>query len=70
MTLNQFDLISMMHRNFTSTRREGDFSVLHVAFNLKRHTGYFLIQVSRIYICNPPLICSICELFRSMCPAY
>ncbi|KAH8398014.1 hypothetical protein KR222_010174, partial [Zaprionus bogoriensis] len=45
MTLNQFDLISMMHRNFTSTRREGDFSVLHVAFNLKRHTGYFLIQV-------------------------
>ncbi|XP_062139722.1 gamma-aminobutyric acid receptor subunit gamma-2 isoform X3 [Drosophila sulfurigaster albostrigata] len=45
MTLNQFDLISMMHRNFTSNRREGDFSVLHVAFNLKRHTGYFLIQV-------------------------
>ncbi|XP_030378780.1 gamma-aminobutyric acid receptor alpha-like [Scaptodrosophila lebanonensis] len=45
MTLNQFDLISMMHRNFTFTRREGDFSVLHVAFNLKRHTGYFLIQV-------------------------
>ncbi|SPP86453.1 gamma-aminobutyric acid receptor subunit alpha-6 [Drosophila guanche] len=45
MTLNQFDLIGMMHRNFTSTRREGDFSVLHVAFNLKRHTGYFLIQV-------------------------
>ncbi|KAH8237720.1 hypothetical protein KR038_008954, partial [Drosophila bunnanda] len=45
MTLNQFDLISMMYRNFTSRRREGDFSVLHVAFNLKRHTGYFLIQV-------------------------
>ncbi|KAH8421373.1 hypothetical protein KR009_003280, partial [Drosophila setifemur] len=45
MTLNQFDLISMMHRNSTSRRREGDFSVLHVAFNLKRHTGYFLIQV-------------------------
>nr|XP_014091443.1 gamma-aminobutyric acid receptor subunit alpha-2 [Bactrocera oleae] len=45
MTLNQFDLISMKHRNFTYTRREGDFSVLHVAFNLKRHTGYFLIQV-------------------------
>ncbi|BFG00021.1 gamma-aminobutyric acid receptor subunit alpha-6 [Drosophila madeirensis] len=45
MTLNQFDLIGMMHRNFTSRRREGDFSVLHVAFNLKRHTGYFLIQV-------------------------
>ncbi|XP_050332268.1 gamma-aminobutyric acid receptor subunit alpha-6 [Bactrocera neohumeralis] len=45
MTLNQFDLISMKQRNFTYTRREGDFSVLHVAFNLKRHTGYFLIQV-------------------------
>ncbi|KAH8273308.1 hypothetical protein KR018_010570 [Drosophila ironensis] len=45
MTLNQFDLSSMMFRNSTSTRREGDFSVLHVAFNLKRHTGYFLIQV-------------------------
>ncbi|XP_016995131.2 gamma-aminobutyric acid receptor subunit alpha-6 [Drosophila takahashii] len=45
MTLNQFDLISMMHRNSTTVRREGDFSVLHVAFNLKRHTGYFLIQV-------------------------
>ncbi|CAD7090290.1 unnamed protein product [Hermetia illucens] len=45
MTLNQFDLISMPHRNFTFTRREGDFSVLHVSFNLKRHTGYFLIQV-------------------------
>ncbi|XP_067636505.1 gamma-aminobutyric acid receptor subunit alpha-6 isoform X2 [Eurosta solidaginis] len=45
MTLNQFDLISMKYRNSTYTRREGDFSVLHVAFNLKRHTGYFLIQV-------------------------
>lgn len=53
MTLNQFDLISMMHRNFTSTRREGDFSVLHVAFNLKRHTGYFLIQVSALHSCQP-----------------
>ncbi|XP_043067116.2 gamma-aminobutyric acid receptor alpha-like [Drosophila bipectinata] len=45
MTLNQFDLINMMYRNSTSARREGIFSVLHVAFNLKRHTGYFLIQV-------------------------
>ncbi|KAL9881155.1 gamma-aminobutyric acid receptor subunit alpha-1 isoform X3 [Glossina fuscipes] len=45
MTLNQFDLISMRSRNLTYTRREGEFSVLHVAFNLKRHTGYFLIQV-------------------------
>ncbi|XP_075157061.1 gamma-aminobutyric acid receptor subunit alpha-2 [Haematobia irritans] len=45
MTLNQFDLISMRSRNLTYARREGDFSTLHVAFNLKRHTGYFLIQV-------------------------
>ncbi|XP_055844914.1 gamma-aminobutyric acid receptor subunit alpha-2 [Episyrphus balteatus] len=45
MTLNQFDLISMSHRNSTYERREGEFSVLLVAFNLKRHTGYFLIQV-------------------------
>ncbi|KNC20828.1 hypothetical protein FF38_11236, partial [Lucilia cuprina] len=45
MTLNQFDLISMRSRNLTYARREGEFSTLHVAFNLKRHTGYFLIQV-------------------------
>ncbi|CAG9563559.1 unnamed protein product [Danaus chrysippus] len=45
MTLSQFDLISFPYRNFTFTRREGDFSVLQVSFNLKRHTGYFLIQV-------------------------
>ncbi|XP_050362873.1 gamma-aminobutyric acid receptor alpha-like [Nymphalis io] len=45
MTLSQFDLISFPYRNFTFTRREGDFSVLQVSFNLQRHTGYFLIQV-------------------------
>lgn len=45
MTLSQFDLISFPQRNFTLTRREGDFSVLQVSFNLQRHTGYFLIQV-------------------------
>ncbi|KAJ3657650.1 hypothetical protein Zmor_009437 [Zophobas morio] len=45
MTLSQFDLISFPYRNFTLTRREGDFSVLQVSFNLQRHTGYFLIQV-------------------------
>ncbi|XP_060800706.1 gamma-aminobutyric acid receptor alpha-like [Amyelois transitella] len=45
MTLSQFDLISYPYRNFTFTRREGDFSVLQVSFNLQRHTGYFLIQV-------------------------
>lgn len=46
MTLNQFDLISMRNRNMTFIRREGEFSTLQLAFNLKRHTGYFLIQVS------------------------
>ncbi|CAG9090223.1 unnamed protein product [Plutella xylostella] len=45
MTLSQFDLISYPYRNFTFTRREGEFSVLQVSFNLQRHTGYFLIQV-------------------------
>ncbi|TMW50268.1 hypothetical protein DOY81_004649, partial [Sarcophaga bullata] len=45
MTLNQFDLISMRSRNISYARREGEFSTLHVAFDLKRHTGYFLIQV-------------------------
>ncbi|CAB3256647.1 unnamed protein product [Arctia plantaginis] len=45
MTLSQFDLISFPYRNFTFARREGEFSVLQVSFNLQRHTGYFLIQV-------------------------
>lgn len=46
MTLSQFDLISMHQRNYTYKRREGEFSVVQVAFNLQRHTGYFLIQVN------------------------
>ncbi|XP_018579320.1 gamma-aminobutyric acid receptor subunit alpha-2 isoform X1 [Anoplophora glabripennis] len=45
MTLSQFDLISSPYRNFTIKRKEGQFSVLQVSFNLQRHTGYFLIQV-------------------------
>ncbi|XP_056641890.1 gamma-aminobutyric acid receptor alpha-like isoform X1 [Diorhabda sublineata] len=45
MTLSQFDLISSPYRNITINRREGEFSVLEVSFNLQRHTGYFLIQV-------------------------
>ncbi|XP_050296274.1 gamma-aminobutyric acid receptor alpha-like isoform X2 [Anthonomus grandis grandis] len=45
MTLSQFDLGSYPSRNFTFKRREGEFSVLEVSFNLQRHTGYFLIQV-------------------------
>uniref|UniRef100_A0A182IXG1 Uncharacterized protein n=2 Tax=Anopheles atroparvus TaxID=41427 RepID=A0A182IXG1_ANOAO len=45
MTLSQFDLISFGQKNYTFIRREGEFTVLHVSFNLQRHTGYFLIQV-------------------------
>ncbi|XP_055586932.1 gamma-aminobutyric acid receptor subunit alpha-6 [Uranotaenia lowii] len=45
MTLSQFDLISFHQKNYTFVRREGEFTVLHVSFNLQRHTGYFLIQV-------------------------
>lgn len=46
MALSQFDLMGSPYRNFTFVRREGEFSVLQVSFNLQRHTGYFLIQVS------------------------
>ncbi|XP_033217149.1 gamma-aminobutyric acid receptor alpha-like [Belonocnema kinseyi] len=45
MVLSQFDLMGSPYRNLTFVRREGEFSVLQVSFNLQRHTGYFLIQV-------------------------
>ncbi|KAG8225046.1 hypothetical protein J437_LFUL000024, partial [Ladona fulva] len=45
MALSQFDLMGSPQRNGTFIRREGEFSVLQVNFNLQRHTGYFLIQV-------------------------
>ncbi|KAJ6638698.1 Gamma-aminobutyric acid receptor subunit alpha-6 [Pseudolycoriella hygida] len=45
MTLSQFDLISIPQKNYTYNRREGDFSVLQVSFNMQRLSGYFLIQV-------------------------
>lgn len=48
MTLSQFDLMSMIQQNYTYKRREGEFSVVRVNFNLQRHTGYFLIQVNRV----------------------
>lgn len=47
MALSQFDLMGSPYRNLTFVRREGEFSVLQVSFNLQRHTGYFLIQVSQ-----------------------
>lgn len=45
MALSQFDLMGSPYRNLTFLRREGQFSVLQVSFNLQRHTGYFIIQV-------------------------
>uniref|UniRef100_A0A8D8QVM0 Gamma-aminobutyric acid receptor subunit alpha-6 n=3 Tax=Cacopsylla melanoneura TaxID=428564 RepID=A0A8D8QVM0_9HEMI len=45
MTISQFDFISSPKRNFTFKKREGEFSLLQVNFNLKRHTGYFVIQI-------------------------
>lgn len=45
MALSQFDLMGSPYRNLTFVRREGEFSVLQVSFNLQRNTGYFLIQV-------------------------
>jgi gamma-aminobutyric acid receptor subunit alpha len=49
MALSQFDLMGSPYRNLTFVRREGEFSVLQVSFNLQRHTGYFLIQVSELW---------------------
>lgn len=46
MTLSQFDLMGSPYRNLTFNRREGEFSVLEVSFNMQRNTGYFLIQVN------------------------
>ncbi|XP_065580667.1 gamma-aminobutyric acid receptor alpha-like isoform X2 [Artemia franciscana] len=43
--LSQFDLISSPIRNITIHRKQGEFSVLEVIFNLRRNSGYFLIQV-------------------------
>jgi len=48
MALSQFDLMGSPYRNLTFVRHEGEFSVLQVSFNLQRHTGYFLIQVSKL----------------------
>ncbi|ODM96204.1 Gamma-aminobutyric acid receptor subunit alpha-2 [Orchesella cincta] len=45
MALSQFDLISHPYRNLSVMRKEGEFSVLQVNFNMERHAGYFLIQV-------------------------
>ena len=48
--LSQFDIINTKYRqiNYSRSDATGSFSVLQVVFVLQRHTGYFLIQVSKI----------------------
>ncbi|KAG8179312.1 hypothetical protein JTE90_016417 [Oedothorax gibbosus] len=43
--LSQYDLIDFPSKNATHAAKTGMFSVLQVNFNLRRHMGYFLIQV-------------------------
>ncbi|GFU19857.1 gamma-aminobutyric acid receptor alpha-like [Nephila pilipes] len=45
LVLSQYDLIDFPMKNATITAKTGMFSVLQVNFNLRRHMGYFLIQV-------------------------
>ncbi|CAL1280786.1 unnamed protein product [Larinioides sclopetarius] len=45
LVLSQYDLIDFPMKNATISANSGMFSVLQVNFNLRRHMGYFLIQV-------------------------
>ncbi|ODM96202.1 Gamma-aminobutyric acid receptor alpha-like, partial [Orchesella cincta] len=45
MKMSQFDLISTPSGNATDTLKSGERSVLEAVFCLRRHTGYFLLQV-------------------------
>ncbi|XP_054721536.1 gamma-aminobutyric acid receptor alpha-like isoform X2 [Uloborus diversus] len=45
LVLSQYDLIDFPIQNGTVTAKTGMFSVLQINFNLRRHMGYFLIQV-------------------------
>ncbi|CAI9727246.1 gamma-aminobutyric acid receptor alpha-like [Octopus vulgaris] len=45
MTLNQFDLIGYPASNFTKLIKDTPHTILAVKFFLRRHTGFFLIQV-------------------------
>ncbi|XP_035212940.1 gamma-aminobutyric acid receptor alpha-like [Stegodyphus dumicola] len=45
LVLSQYDLIDFPMKNATISAKTGMFSVLQVNFNLRRHMGYFLIQV-------------------------
>lgn len=66
MTLSQFDLISLSQNNYTYKRREGEFSVVQVSFNLQRHTGYFLIQVSSHFKASIKRMCFKFPMFLSV----
>jgi len=44
-TLSQYDIVKTITRNGTSTFKRGVHSMLQVNFNLRRHVGYFLIQI-------------------------
>ncbi|XP_067012120.2 gamma-aminobutyric acid receptor subunit alpha-6 [Anabrus simplex] len=43
--LAQYDLISITTENGTIHRRTGEYSMIKVNFLMKRHTGYFMLQV-------------------------
>nr|XP_027197713.1 glycine receptor subunit beta-type 4-like [Dermatophagoides pteronyssinus] len=44
-TLSQFDIVKTIYRNGTFLFKRGNHSMLQVNFNLRRHVGYFLIQI-------------------------
>ncbi|KPM06734.1 gamma-aminobutyric acid receptor alpha-like protein [Sarcoptes scabiei] len=44
-TLSQFDIVKTIYRNETIAFKRGNHSMLQVNFNLRRHVGYFLIQI-------------------------
>ena len=44
-TLSQFDIVKTISRNGTFSFKRGNYSMLQVNFNLRRHVGYFLIQI-------------------------
>lgn len=44
-TLSQFDIVKTIYRNGTFRFKRGNHSMLQVNFNLRRHVGYFLIQI-------------------------
>lgn len=43
--LSQFDIVKTLARNGSFNFKRGNHSMLQVNFNLRRHVGYFLIQI-------------------------